>query len=466
MESFLIRKRKISQMLTDFYVAKKEEAKFKKLPLVELMEAQAEFLFDVETPFIGLAGSFRSGKTYVACLKAVYLASMNIGYNGLMTEPTATLIAGVLIPTFEEVLEALEWHNEKTPGKCWYEIYTSATNPRAELHFPEGDVMIYFRSSENHNRIRGFKVAWFIADEFDTSGYDICKAAWTKMVSRLTKGNKKQGCVLSTKEGYQWMYKYFIKDPNETKKLIEIFVKDNPFIDADYIELMRGQMSQKEFDGYINNLWINFAEGLVYDSYDRVKNRSIETVEKHPNAPLCIGIDFNKRKMASAVHIIINGIPHCVDQFYGAKNTEDLIKQIRRKYGPNKIITYFVDFSGSYHASSAYTEASLTDVQQLQRDAGVDNVKYYQGHLPIIGKKGEPNRVGAVNHKFCNAAGERTYFINDTTCPDIAACFETQGFVNGLPDKADDIDHFPDACGYFISYVWRPTQGKNRVVVQ
>ncbi len=130
--------------------------------------------------------------------------------------------------------------------------------------------------------------------------------------------------------------------------------------DKDYVETMRRQMSPKEFDGYINNLWINMAEGLVYDSYDRVKNRSTQTVAMHPNAPLNLGIDFNKAKMATGVHIVINGVPHCVDQFYGARNTEDLIKKIQQRY-PNKKIICFVDFSGSYHASSAYTEASLTD---------------------------------------------------------------------------------------------------------
>ncbi len=31
--------------------------------------------------------------------------------------------------------------------------------------------------------------------------------------------------------------------------------------------------------------------------------------------------------------------------------------------------------------------------------------------------------------------------------------------MDGKPDKADNIDHFPDACGYFISYAWKPTKG-------
>lgn len=431
------------------------------LPNISLMQPQCEFLFDKETKFIGLMGSYRSGKTWVACIKAVYLASLNIGYNGLMLEPTGSMLAGVLLPTMEEVLGTLGWtdqpQNAKQTGKCWYDIRAGAANSRVDLHFPEGDVKIMLRSSENWNRIRGFSIAWFIADEFDTSKHDICKEAWQKMCSRLTSGNVMQGCVTSTKEGFGWAYKFFIENKGPDRKMIDIFVDDNPFIDADYVEMMRAQLTAKQFEAYIGNQFINFAEGNVYYCYERNKNRSLETLEKHPLAPLNIGIDFNTGRMATVVIIIIGSIPHVVDEIYGCQNTEALIKEIQRRY-PRRNITCFCDASGDTKRSD-FTLMSKTDIGQLKFAFGDQNVKHYKGNIAVV------DRIGAVNQKFENSMGLRTLFINDVKCPKLTACIEQQGFVDGKPDKSGDIDHFPDALGYTISYIWSPINHRAKITM-
>ncbi len=422
------------------------------------MEAQREFLLADSPRFLGLAGGYRSGKTRVACIKAVRLGSLNIGYDGMMLEPTGSLISSVLIPTLIEVLSQLDWSTAPKPHCDWYEI----NQDRCLLHFLEGDVKIHFRSSENWERIVGFSLAWFIADEFDTSGIELCKKAWMRMVARLTKANVMQGCVTSTKEGYQWLYDFFVTNMGEDRRLIDILVKDNPFIDPGYVVQMKSQLTPKQFEAYVNNEFVNQNEGSVYDCYDRVFNRSMETIAKHPSAPLNVGIDFNKNKMATCIGIILGKQVHMVDECYGCANTAGLIKELQRRY-PGRKLTCFVDFSGSYHASSAYTEASLTDVQQLQAAFGTDNVKFYKGHLPIVGRAGQVNRVGVVNQQFCNAAGYRNLFINDATCPRLTSCIEKQGFVNGTPDKGNDVDHFPDALGYFISFVFLPLANKAKV---
>jgi hypothetical protein len=427
-------------------------------PVIELMEAQAEFLLADNPRYIGLLGGYRSGKTRVACLKAVRLASLNIGYDGMMLEPTGSLLSSVLIPTFIDVLGQLEWATDDTTNGPWYEI----NQHRALLHFKDGDVMIHFRSSENWERIVGFSLAWFIADEFDTSGIELCRKAWMRMVARLTKGNVMQGCITSTKEGYQWAYNFFVKDANEDREMINIYVKDNKFIDEGYVEMMRSQLTPKQFEAYVNNEFVNQNEGSVYDCFDRNLNRSQETLAKHPNAPLNIGIDFNKSKMATCVGIILGKQVHMIDELYGSANTAALIKALQARY-PNRQLSFFVDYSGTYHASSAYTEASLTDVQQLQAAFGQDSVRTYRGHLPIIGKPGQVNRVGIVNQQFCNAAGYRNLFINDTTCPRLASCIEQQGFVNGMPDKGNDVDHMPDALGYFIAFIFLPIANRAKV---
>jgi len=420
---------------------------------VKLMQPQADFIMDTTTRFIGLLGSYRAGKTFCLCLKAIQLACLNPGFNGLMLEPTYGMIEGVLIPCMEDVLQRMGY-KEGTD----YNIWTSSNNPRIELYLPNAPkgfngkprtTTIFLRASENYERIRGFSIAWFCADEFDTSGFEICQAAWQKIVSRLTHGNVMQGCVATTKEGYQWAYEFFVVKAGPDRRMVDIFVRDNPFITDEYVELMRQQLSPKQFDAYINNIFTNFQTGNVYYCFDREKNRSTETIEKHPNAPLLFGIDFNVGKMATTVGILIGHEGreqrlHIVDELWGCQNTDELIREIKRKY-PNRRCRFFPDASGT----AQKTNATYSDIELLRMAFGPENILNHKKNMLVV------DRIGSVNAKLCAADGTRTVLVNDSTCPKTVKCLESQGYdKEGRPDKANDIDHYPDALGYKVSYLW------------
>ena len=413
------------------------------------MQSQYDYIMCDTPRYIGYLGGYRSGKTFADCMKAIRLSSMNVGFNGLVTAPTATQISTIIIPKMEELLQAAGFKEGGKSGDLSYEYYASG-DTRFILHWPTGDDIIYLRASENWKRIVGFDIAWFIADEFDTSGFQTCQMAWSKMVGRLTAGNIMQGCVSSTKEGFQWCYKFFEEGKYKPdRKTFECYVRNNKFIEPGYIEDKRQQLTEKQFRAFVNNEWINMAEGNVYDSYDREKNRTTETLKSNPNAPLSIGIDFNVGKMATVIGIVINGKMHIVSELYGSRNTEHLIQllaPIVANRPPSKV---FIDASGATEQTN-FEAFSRTDKEQLVAKFGLDNVHHYKGHIPIL------DRVGAVNAKFKNAAGQRGLFINDKECPGLVRCIETQGFVGGKPDKSDDIDHYPDALGYMISYIWAP----------
>lgn len=421
----------------------------KEQPNFDVLEPQAEFVTDVTTKFLGLAGSYRAGKTYSLCLKALHMCHLNPGFDGLLLEPTHSMLEGVLCPVMEEVLNKAGFREGET-----YNYYSAASNPRFEIKIGKKWTKILLRSSENYERIRGFSIAWFGADEFDTSGQAICTAAWQKMVARLTKGNVMQGFITSTKEGYGWMYDFFVQQPATAKakglpeltdrRLIDIFVKDNPFIDDGYVELMRSQLSPKQFEAYVENKFCNFTSGNVYYCFDRNQNRSKESAEARPQAEILVGTDFNVGKMATIFAIEnANHEIHVVDEVYGLENTAALIEHIRKRY-PRRQVHCFPDASGS----SSKTNATFSDVDLLRNAFGQNNVHHYAKNIGIL------DRVGAVNARFCAADGKtRKLFVNVDRCPSLTKCLEAQGFDDkGQPSKAGDIDHFPDALGYLVSH--------------
>jgi Terminase RNaseH-like domain len=418
-------------------------------PQIQMMPAQAEFITDTSTKFVGLMGGYRSGKTFVCCMKAIQLAMLNVGYNGMLMEPTQGLLNSVLVPQMRDCLDAVGFIENKT-----YYCYTTSTDPKFVLIFPSGKVTIFLRASENYQRIVGMSLAWFVADEFDTSGYEICNQAWQKMCARLTKGNVIQGCVASTKEGFQWCYKYFVEGTLKLKeegkpidrRMIDINVMDNPFVDDGYVELQRSQLSPKQFEAFIENKFVNFSTGSVYYCYDRIQSRSLFEISKHPQAPLHIGIDFNVGKMAAIVAVVTGGQMHVVDEFFGSTNTLALIEDIQKRY-PRRDITCYVDASGN----ADKTNANITDIQLLKGAFGADKVKYKTKN-PLVA-----DRVGVVNTKLLAADKKtRQLLINDRACPKLSKDLEAQGYKDGKPDKSNDVDHLPDALGYFVTYLFPP----------
>ena len=413
---------------------------------VELLSHQIDFIQSVEPAFLGLVGGYRSGKTHALCHKALYMSLLNTKEDGALLSPTYGMITRTLVPTMNKILYeiGLKFTHNKSDG--YYEI-TFGNKVRR----------IWLLSAENFDKAAGMTLSWFGIDEIDRMTLQVATDAWKMMVSRLTKGEKKQGFCVSTPEGYNWMYQFFEANADTTRRLIRASTYDNPFIDEDYFIQMAATHTSEQLEAYFYGKFINFTDGNVYYPYDRAKNRSTETLAKHPHAPLSIGIDFNIGKMATIVGIIIGQVPHIVDEIYGTQNTEALIREIKRRY-PNRQIKCFVDGSGDTMRSD-FTSMSQTDVMQLKQSFGTNNVHHYKGHIPVA------DRIGAVNQKFANALGQRQLFINDFMCPVLVRCIETQGFINGKPDKSGDIDHMPDALGYFISYVWAPTKHRSKITV-
>jgi hypothetical protein len=55
---------------------------------------------------------------------------------------------------------------------------------------------------------------------------------------------------------------------------------------------------------------------------------------------------------------------------------------------------------------------------------------------------------------------KRRYRVNVDKCPGLVECLEKQAYdKNGEPDKSGDLDHQPDAAGYFVFYRW-PVRGR------
>lgn len=401
-----------------------------------LLPHQADFCADYTTPQLALVGGFGSGKSLAFAYKTVIMAGLNAGYEGAIMEPTNYMTRTILIPVMEKVLTEL---------KIPYDFEKSLNI--FHLHFREGSTKLYCLSGENYERLVGYNLAFAGSDETDTSPPEIAKAMWGKMVSRVRTGVHRQIYSTSTPEGYRFLYEHFVEKADDSKRIVKAKSIDNPFLPPEYIESMRQSYTPEQFRIWAEGEFGNLNSSLVYSSFDRNLNHSDLTLKDVPQGmALHVGMDFNIDNMAAVTHFIKDNNPIAIDELVKLKDVDAMIREIKHRY-PARPIFVYPDASGK-NRNPAGIDTSHAKLKQAGFTLRVNPSN------PPVG-----DRINSMNAMFCNSLNQRRYLVNTRTCPTYANALERQGWVNGEPDKSNNIDHPLDAAGYLIFNLY-PLRGK------
>lgn len=397
---------------------------------ITVLPYQKEFILDTTTPVIGMVAGKGSGKTFAFAMKAIHLAQLNVGYTGLLTEPTYPMVMDTLLPTLLGILD-----DNRIPYK-----FRKSPTPNLYIQFKTGISTILLRSAENHIRQRGINAAWIGCDEIDVMRKQDAQAAFETYTGRLRDGKVRQMFVTSTPEGYSWMYDFFVKNADTTKRLIRAKTTDNPHLPPDYIDRMMAAYPANLIEAYINGEFVNLQNTAVYYNFDRNLNHTDDTMADYPQHILHISLDFNIGNTNAVTSIIHKDLPRVLDEFT-VHDTAAFIEEVKHRY-PNRKVIVYPDSSGKNRSANS----ALSSIAMI-KNAGFELC--YRSVNPRV-----MDRVNAVNAMFLNGKGERRLLINTTKCPDLTECLEQQVMVNGAPEKnvKDDKSHKNDALGYFISY--------------
>lgn len=415
------------------------------MPL-NLNHPQAEFI-STSTPFSGFVGGYRSGKTFIGCVKLWKLAAAYPGIKLGYFAPTYPQVRDIFYDTIEEVGAEFSDH---AGMPCTVDINKSEHTVKLIIG---GDVYatVKCRSMEHPHRIVGFDISHALIDEIDCMKKEKADAAWKKIVARMSSVRDDYPVntvdFTTTPEGFNWMYEFFVKQLREKPELKRFYslvkastLKNRKNLPDDYIDKLYATYPSNLVDAYVNGEFVNLTSGGVYTCYDRKLNNTDRIVKDSDH--LHIGMDFNVGKMSAIVHVEDKvdevKITSAVDEFMGLLDTPAMIKAIENKY-PNHRITIYPDASGQNRKSS---NASETDISQLKKAFKVNA----RTKNPFV-----KDRIASVQGMLCNALDERRYFINDVTAPETCESLEQQIYnKQGEPDKSHDNDHPNDALGYYI----------------
>jgi len=382
---------------------------------------QDRFIFS-EAKYPAFVGGFGSGKTEALIVRSLIGKIRSPKTDRAFYEPTYDLIRMIAWPRFEELLSDLG-----IP-------YRLTKSPHNVLDI-EGYGRIIFRSMDTPSRIIGYEVGDSDVDELDTLKASNAADVWRRILSR-NRQKKPAGAntaaVATTPEGFRFVYNTWEEKSVPGYELIRAPTASNPHLPDDYIDSLRDIYPPHLLDAYLEGQFVNLTTGTIYIGFDRAKCGTDIVMEA--NDHLHIGMDFNVGNMAAVVHVKRGGKPIAVDEITKAYDTPDMCGIIKSRYQGHQVIVY-PDSSGGSRKSN---DAGTTDLKVL-RDAGFS---------VIAPKKNPPvrDRINAMNAAFSNG-----YKVNIDMCPTYVKCIEQQVYnANGEPDKSQDLDHLPDAGGYYI----------------
>jgi len=411
---------------------------------LKLLKHQFALLKDTKTKILGLVSGFGAGKTFAVARKAVQLAQLNPGCDGIVTEPNFPLLTQILIP---ELKTALDYFGIEYEYKAGESIFYCMIEDK--------ETRIICKSMEGYERLIGINAAWVIMDEFDTAKAELAYSAYIKLLGRIRVGTVRQMIIVSTPEGYRAMYRIFVEEAGEGKRLIRAKTTDNYHLPQDYIDTMKSQYPIELIDAYLNGEFTNLTSGTVYTQYDRTLNDT--SVVDDSVSDIHIGIDFNVGAMSAVACLVKDGKAYAVNEFIDLFDTPELINTLETVYQGRKVFVY-PDAAGDARKS---VQANTSDIKLL-RQAGF-SIRADAKNPGIM------DRVNGMNTMFCNAMGERKLFVNTVKCPKLTKAVEQQSYDENtrMPDKKNGHDNKGiDALGYLTSKLFPLTFSRRKPIQQ
>ena len=393
------------------------------------LPAQREYLEDTEHRILGLVAGFGSGKTYALCLKTIMLALDNVGFVGLVAEPTYPLVRDVFCRSFDEVLDQFDIDYE----------FRVSPQPEYKLKFGNGVTTVLCRSMENWQRIRGQNLAFCLADEIDTSPAETAQKASEMMLARMRTGNVNQLAVASTPEGFKWCYRTFVEEAAEDKRLIRAKTSQNPYLPADFVPSLERNYPPNLIQAYLNGEFVNLASCAVYPDFCRQAHYTDALPTERDT--IYVGIDVNVGNSVTQ-HLIRKGDEfHFFDEAI-YRDTQEMAVGLARMYPQHFKLGQLVlipDAASKQRSTAAAQESDLGILKKYGHKVMV------QQSNPLI-----QDRINAVNvligRNQVKVSNANKHLIR--TLEQLAYDEKSKPTKGGI--GMDDLSHASDAMGYAL----------------
>ena len=396
---------------------------------MQLTLPQSE-IFLSNSRFITCVAGRRFGKTFLSTGKilqqAIKAPNRNVWYVAPTYGAAKEIAWDMLINTIPE--EYLAKTNE-----------TSLT-----LRLINGSV-IALKGAEKPNNLRGRSLDFVVLDEFA----DMRPEAWYEVLRPSLSDRQGGAMFIGTPKGRNHFYDLWAKGSDGANgwQSFQYTTLDGGNVPKEEVDAAREDLDERTFNQEYCAEFVNYS-GIIYYGFSR--EESVKRIEDD-GGTLHIGLDFNIDPMSAVVCLRHGNELMAIDEIvmFGS-NTDEMVSEIRSRYGDRPVIIY-PDPASRQRKTSA---GGRTDLSILQ-NAGF-SVKAKSSHALVR------DRINAVNSRLLSSGGSRCLYI-DPKCKQTIKGLERQTYKEGTsqPNK-DGFDHMNDALGYLVEFLF-PVRTEHKI---
>ena len=372
-----------------------------------------------------LVSGRRFGKTYL-CITEMMKYATQVRKNIWYVAPTFKMAREIVWSKLKQMLASFNW-------------IESINETNLSIRIKRTGSIISLKGCENYDSLRGVGIDFLILDEFA----DIDEKAWTEVLRASIADTMGDVLMCGSPKGFgNWSYRMYEKGKRDKEwDSFQFTTLQGGMVPSEEIEQAKQDIDIRTFRQEFEGSFENYAGAVYYNFHavDNVKPKNIDW-----SKPLHIGLDFNVDPMSACVAQLEKDTIHFVDEiFIYSSNTDEMVEEIRNRYGTKQKIFVYPDPACRQRKTSAGGKTDLTILQ----NAGF-NVKCKLKHSPIR------DRINAVNSRLKSADGKRYIFISPS-CKIMIKGLQRQIYKENtnIPDKEEGYDHMNDSIGYLIEIV-------------
>lgn len=299
--------------------------------------------------------------------------------------------------------------------------------------------VIYLRSADNPDSIRGIGLDYVVLDE----AADISEEAWKAVIRPTLSDKEGSAMIISTPKGRGWLYDVY----NDAKHLNDwaswqFTTAEGGIVSEQELAQARIDLDERTYKQEYEAEFVDYS-GLIYYAFGEHNIKDMNFTNNE-HTTLNVGIDFNLDPGCAVIAFKhANGI-HIYDEveIYGT-DTREMVQEIQRRY-PNRRYICYPDASGAQRRTSA---GGITD-HIILKNAGF-NLKVGSVNPSV------KDRIASVN-AVCKA--DNTRLTISPKCVKVIKGLRSHTYKEGTrqptKDGANDYSHFNDALGYMVNNLY------------
>lgn len=297
---------------------------------------------------------------------------------------------------------------------------------------------IFLRSADNPDSIRGIGLDYVVIDE----AADIQEEAWRAVIRPTLSDREGSAMIISSPKGRNFLYDIYQDAKHlEDWHAWQFTTAQGGIVSKEEIEDAKRDLDDRTYKQEYEAQFVDYS-GRIYYAFD---DHNIKTMQfgVEDRIPLHIGIDFNVDPGCAVIGFQHTNGLHIYDEIeiFGT-NTQEMTKEIQRRYPFRKYITYPDAAGAQRRTSSGVTDHIILKNAGFELKVGSIN--------PSV-----KDRIASVN-SLCKLQGEHTRFTVDPKCSKLINALRKHTYKEGTrqPDKTSGLDHLNDALGYMINHLY------------